>query len=56
MESEDESDDEDRAICCKEGCKHKDGPGGKPSGNFYWLRYDIQSCKRWYHDVHVDVM
>ena len=49
VESEDESDDE-------EGRKHEGGHGKKPSSNFYWLRCDIQSCKRWYHDVCVDVL
>ena len=51
-ESEDESDDEDKAACSMEGCKHE----GKPSSNFNWLKCDIQNCKRWYHDVCVDVL
>ena len=55
VECEDESDDEDNAICCKEGCKHEGGHEGKPSSDFLWLRCDIQSCKRWYHYHCVDV-
>ena len=56
VEFEDEGDDEDKAICCKVGRKHEGGHGGKPSSNFYWLRCDIQSCKKRYHDVCVDVL
>ena len=51
VESGDESHSEDKAICCKEGCKHEGGHEWKLSSNFYWLRCDIQSCKGWY-DYH----
>ena len=34
VESEDENDDVDKAICCKEGCKHESRHEGKPSSNF----------------------
>ena len=36
--------------------KHEGGHGGKRISNFYQLRCDIQSCKRWYLDVCVDVL
>ena len=36
VESKDESDDEDKAICCKEGRKHEGGYEREPSSNFYW--------------------
>ena len=46
MELEDEStDDENKAICYKESCKNKGGQGGKPSGNFYWLRCIFKAAK-----------
>ena len=55
VESKDESDDEDKAIWCKEGRKHEGRHEREPSSNFYWLRCDIESCKTWYHDFCVDV-
>ena len=41
VESKDESDDEDKAICCKEGRKHEGGYEREPSSNFNWaeMRY-----------------
>ena len=41
VESKNESDDEDKAIRCKEGRKHKGGYEREPPSKFYWaeMRY-----------------
>ena len=50
VESKDESDDEDKAIWCKEGRKHEGRYEREPSSNFYWAEtqyWKLQNMVNW---------